>query len=474
MVAQNIVLINLFAEYAAGVNKGTVEPPLGLAYLSSIAKKEGFYCEIIDAGIMEWQPDQVIRKFDADKTLFIGVSINVVTYQAAKILILFLKKELPDLPVVIGGPHVSILPEQCLQETGADLAVIGEAETTFPSIIHYYTGNSENKLSHIKGIGYFEDGHYQQTPDQELIKDLDSIPFPDIEAFKDLNIYRSRARAKPAGVILSSRGCPFQCTYCDKSIFGDDYRVRSVQNILDEIEFQINTFGIKQLDFLDDNLTFRKDHARELFQRIIDRQFNLFINLQNGIRADRLDEPLLQLMKDAGVFKIAFGVESGNKEVLNKAKKGLNLENVLAMTKTAKKKGIIVIGNFMFGLPGETESSLQDTVNFARKMDPHVANFMITIPLPGTELYRFLKDNQSLIVDTKDGLSTGFYAPTVYYRLDTIEPEKIISYYKSAYFKFYFNRHKIWETLRSIRSIHELKWYATTAVDTLKQVITRK
>jgi radical SAM superfamily enzyme YgiQ (UPF0313 family) len=175
-------------------------------------------------------------------------------------------------------------------------------------------------------------------------------------------------------------------------------------------------------------------------------------------------------MVRAGVFKVSFGVESANDEVRKRAQKNLDLDKVLSMTAVARKLGLIVIGNFMFGLPGETEATMNETIAFAVRMNPHIANFMITVPLPGTALYDELKRSGNLIIDTKEGLSTGFYAPAVYYRLPGVEPACILARYRTAYFRFYFRLSKMTDSLLSIRSFPELLWYATAVTDTLKQV----
>ena len=172
-------------------------------------------------------------------------------------------------------------------------------------------------------------------------------------------------------------------------------------------------------------------------------------------------------MAKAGVFKISFGVESANAEVRRRSRKNLDLDKVLSMTAAARKLGLIVIGNFMFGLSGETVASMRETLAFAIRMNPHIANFMITVPLPGTPLYHELKENGRLLVDTKNGLNTGFYAPAIYYVTPDLGPKRILDYYRKAYYSFYFRFSKMADSIKSIRSLSELRWYITAALDLL-------
>lgn len=467
------VLINPFAHYARGTNSATIEPPLGLAYLSAIARRKGYPCLIIDAQIRCLHPRAIIDKIGAVAVLFFGISVNVVSYRAGIELCRELRKFYPSIPVVVGGPHVSVLPGLCLEAMNADIAVVGEGERTFAQLLEYFSGQGTTDLSSIPGIWYKDNGTPRGTELRPLIENLDEIPFPDLNGLRPLDRYRSRARKRPVGVLLTSRGCPFQCSYCNKGIFGGTYRTRSVSNVVDEISRQIAENKIRQLDFLDDNLTMNREHTIELFNTIADRNWDLAINLQNGVRADCIDEEILKLLARAGVFKVSFGVESANNEVRRRARKNLDLDKVLFMTAAARRLGLIVIGNFMFGLPGETEESMHETLSFALRMNPHIANFMITVPLPGTALYDELKGAGNLLIDTQDGLSTGFYAPAVYYRLPSVEPARVLEWYRRAYFRFYFRPSKMADSVLSIRTFAELWWYMTAVTDTLKQVALR-
>ena len=463
------ILINPNTSSAKGINKATIEPPIGIAYLASYLKKKDHECVLIDANILQLGHHETLKRIDRDAKI-IGISFNVVSAISAFKLVKYLKSELSDAIFIAGGPHPTCIPEICINEFGFDAVCIGEGEETFLEIVQNIKGNKPDPFEGVNGVYYKNNGKVMKNPTRKLIDNLDMIPFADLGLLPDLSLYRSRTRAKPCGIILASRGCPYQCTYCNKNIFHERYRLRSVENVISEIEYQIQRFGIKQIDFLDDNLTVNVNFANNLFNEIIRRGFNLFINLQNGVRADLINEDLVEKMKRAGVFKVSIGVESGDEQVQKTIKKNLKLDKVLEVTKMFKKYGIKVYGNFMVGLPGDNGESMQRTIDFAIKMNPDVANFMITIPLPGTELYDSVKKDGIIFEDLDRGVEHGFYGGKVYYKLDGMDPKEVLRFYKKAYRQFYFRPKKIFEIIKGIGSPHEFKWVLNAALEVSKSI----
>jgi len=258
--------------------------------------------------------------------------------------------------------------------------------------------------------------------------------------------------------------------YCNKNIFHAAYRARSVENVVADMQEQIERSGVRQIDIVDDNLFADRAYAHELFDGIIRRRFNLYLNLQNGVRADALTEDLVKKMKRAGVFKVSMGVESGDPVIQNKIGKSLNLDDVIASARLLKRYGIAVYGNFMLGLPGDTPESMQRTIDFAGKMDPDIANFMITIPFPGTALYELAHRQGTLYEDLKKGAPHGFYGGYVYYTLPGMDRRSVAGYYKKSYRAFYFRPQKILEIMRSVRSLSELRWASDAAVEVMKSL----
>jgi len=465
-----IVLINPNCSTAKGINKATIEPPLGIGYLATYLKREGFESEVIDANILQLSEVEVYKRIDKDVKI-VGISFNIISAIAAFKLVKYLKPEFPGVIFMAGGPYPSSMPDNCLDGNYFDAVCMGEGEEVLLKIARNIENNKMNPFEDVNGVSYRHEDNIIKNPPQKLIGDLDSLPIVDLGLFPSLLLYKSRARAKPVGVILTSRGCPYQCVYCNKNIFFATYRLRSVNNVITEIEQQIDRFGIKQIDFLDDNLTLNVNYANNLFDEIIDKKFNLHINLQNGVRADLLNENLIRKMKRAGVFKVSIGVETGDSGMQKRIKKYLDLDKVIEATKLFKKYGIRVYGNFMFGLPYDTESSMQKTLDFAIKMNPDIANFMITIPLPGTELYELVKSKGTFFEDPENGVARGFYGGKIYYTLDGMDTELVSLFYKKSYKKFYYNPRKIFEILKNANSIHELKWIYDAGIEVFKSIL---
>ena len=225
------------------------------------------------------------------------------------------------------------------------------------------------------------------------IDNLDKLPFPAYHLLPPLNVYKSRSRKSPVAAIVTSRGCLFKCSFCSKDIFKNKVTFRSPDNVLSEIDYLVQNFGVRQIDILDDNFALKKNRLEEILNGLINRNYGLAINLQSGIRSEIIDESLLNKMKKAGIFKIAFGVESADKNVLRLCRKKLDLNKIVSAASLAKQKGFLTYGFFIIGLPGETDEGFERTLDFARRVNFDIANFCIATPFVGTELYRQVQEN---------------------------------------------------------------------------------
>jgi len=462
---KNIVPVNPFNPAATGTNKATSEPPLGIAYLAAVLRERGYECQIIDADILELDAKRVLRRVRSRKPSMFGLSCNIVNYPGCRALTGFIRSNFPDSLIVTGGPFASSQPELCLSEMGADAVAIGEGEETIKEIAGRFTG-SLSSLGGIKGLLIAkEKGDMVETPQRPLIENLDEIPFPARDLLPRGHPYGSRLRGFPADAILTSRGCPYHCTYCNKEIYLNRFRARSVENVMAEIDLLSNKHGIRQLDVLDENFTLDKNRAEKILDEIISRPYTMYINMMNGIRADRLSEHLVNKMRLAGVFCVSIGVESGDQEIVDRCKKRLDLNKVLDATRWLRKAGIIVYGNFMFGLPGDTPETMQRTLDFSIKMNPHIANFQIACPFPGTELYSEVKRKGRFIIPTDRGVNLGFYAGKAFFELEGTHAVDVEAYFKKAYRRFYFRLSKIMDLLCTIRSMKEAGWLVKAASD---------
>jgi len=449
------LLINSCPESSSGTNPSSIYPPLGLLYISSVAKMAGKEVRVIDLNAIESGADYVHEYIDKYNPDVIGISANVLTAQPAVELAKSIRKAFPAKALIAGGPMPTVLPELFLD--CFDAVVRNEGEIAFNRIL-----NGE-PYENIDGISYKKSVTVNNRP-AELIADLNKLPFPAYDLLEpSLVRYRSRARALPSAPILTSRGCPYRCTFCNKSIFGYKFRARSPANVFAEIMHLVQEFSVKQIDILDDNFTLDIQRAEEILDLIIDKRLGLFINLQNGICANRVDEKIIRKMKKAGVYKVGIGIESGSYSVLENIKKDINLDQVKEIIKAFRREGIIVYGFFMLGLPGDTPETMNETINFAVESDPHIADFSMTIPFPGTELYAWVKKSGRMNIDNMLGYDNGFFSGRTYFETAETRSSDVERYFSLAYRRFYFRPGKIYDILRTIKSFNELKWTIESA-----------
>lgn len=458
---------------AKGINEAIVEPPLGILYIASFLESKEFSCEIIDANAMSSEDSEIIKKVIKMHPLLVGISTNAFSYNTALKYAKLIRKNISNVVIVLGGPQPTSAPELCLENKEIDGVICGEGELVMYEILENLK-RIKHPFKDVKGTVYKENAKIIRNPFASRITDLNTLPFPAYHLLPSLKYYRSYVRKEPFMGIITSRGCSYQCTFCSKDVFGNKVIFRSPDNILSELEFLIKNMHIRQIDILDDNFSLDKNRCKEICELIINKSLKVLINLQSGVRADNVDKELIQLFKRAGVFKIAFGVESGDEDILKEIKKNINLKTILKANQWAREAGMITIGYFMIGLPYDTPESLQKTINFSKKMNPHIANFMMTMPFYGTPLYRLIEEKGKFLIDAKHGVFSGFYGRKAYFEFGNLKRETIEYFYSKAYRDFYFRINKIIDIFGTLRSGNELHWLISNAysvlVDTKKQI----
>jgi len=385
-------------------------PPLGLAYLAAVLEREGHEVRVHDFGL---HPDVPLSELmegvgDFDPQL-VGITAMTNTYHAVAETAELVKKRV-GCPVVIGGPHATVFPERVTQELFVDYLVYGEGEETLMELVRALEAEgprpSDGTLAAIKGLCYKQDGAVKCNLERPLIRDLNRLPLPARHLF-DLKAYPLYA---PDGermiTVLSSRGCPYNCSYCFKGIVGRTYRQRSPDNIIAELRQIISQYGITNIYFIDDLFTMNRKRLKATTQRIIDD--NLNIRWQCLGRVDRVDPEVLDLMYRSGCRQIHYGIESGNDEILEAIGKGITKEQVRRAVAWTAQSGIRSKGYFMLGLPGDTEATMRQTIDFAAELDLDDAMFSLTTPFPGTRLWSDLVAKHPEIQFNQD-FSRAFY-----------------------------------------------------------------
>jgi radical SAM superfamily enzyme YgiQ (UPF0313 family) len=465
MKINKILLINPCLAFAKEINEVITYPPISLAYLGAFLIKYGFECEILDANLLKLSNETVVEKVKVSPPDIIGLTINIANAKESIDLAKKIKAEL-KIPIIAGGPFASSSYIYILKTGVIDVVIRNEGELTFLDLI-----NNFSNFSKVQGISFLNYGKIISTPNRPLIKDLDKLPFPAYNLLPDLKFYHGRARRKPLGSILTSRGCPFQCIYCDKSVFGTSFRKRSPKNIIKEIDFLINNYGVKQIDILDDNFTLDTQRAEKILDMIIKKKYDLIFSFDNGLRADALTPSLIKKMAKAGVYKVGIGIESGDENILKVIKKSLDLKKVETAVRLFKKEGILVSGFFMIGLPYETPQTMQKTIDLAKRLDVDFANFAMVIPFPGTELYNLIKEKGKFTHSFEEGLDKGYYTINEgYFELGELKKEDILKYQKKAYKEFYLRPLKSLKLWTSIRSFEEVRWIFAVALPLLKSL----
>lgn len=371
-------------------------PPMGLAYLASYIRKEGFDPLIIDLNIDAYSDEEISETVREYSPLAVGISFMTNQYGESLKLAALIKRSLKSTFVVVGGPHVSSLPHQVLLECpDIDLSVIGEGERTFLELLKALEIDKTD-FGHIHGLCFRRNGEIVNNQPRNLIEDVDSLPFPAWDLIKVQEYSVFSVKEGNTFALLSSRGCPSQCTFCDShTLFGRRFRARSARNIFSEIEFLNKQYGMTQFDFIDDMITLRKDRVLEVCSLLKTSKIS-FTWMANS-RVDTLDKEMLRAMKDSGCIRIDVGVESGDPAVRKIAKKRTTNKQIINAHKWAKEEGIQIGAFTMVGNLGETMESVKMTVELLKDIGEDIM-ISIACPFPGTELYKIAKEKGYLRV----------------------------------------------------------------------------
>ena len=361
-------------------------PHVGIASLIAFLRKNSPKTEIkvFDEQMDDFlQLKTLIKSFKPD---LIGITCFSYNYQYFYDLILKIKKITKAL-IVLGGPHVSALKKEVLKETRADLAIKSEGELSLLELLKELEDKKPD-LKRIKGLIWRQKGKVIENEDRELIKDLDSLPFPDYYAF---SIERYPCYFIKALPLMTSRGCPYGCNYCSvRFSMGQGFRPRSPENVLKEIQYWYQK-GWKNFDINDDCFTLDLKRAEKICDLIAKNKLEIKFQLYNGIRVDRISLKLLKKLKKAGCTFIAYGCESGNQQVLEAIGKGIKLKQVREAVDWSNKASIKNAVNFIIGHPTETYAQALETITFAKSLRTNFVNFYNLVPYPGTESFNWAK-----------------------------------------------------------------------------------
>jgi anaerobic magnesium-protoporphyrin IX monomethyl ester cyclase len=420
-----VLLINPPQTFYPGSDPPAGNLPLGLMYIAAVLQKNGYTVEILDAfitgrAIEEKKTgdeftiglpfDQIAIEIGSRKPDIVGIAGPFTSQIGNAIKVSEATKQAnPKILTVIGGPHVTLVPKEFLEETKtADIVVMGEGEYAMLEIAQYFEG--KKKLSAIKGIAYRDDAKIVVNDRRPFLENLDELPYPAYDLV-DMERYLNppkgigyRSFQNRAISMITSRGCPFNCCFCAVHLhMGIGFRAHSANYVLDHIQFVVDKYKVKNIFFEDDNLTMDLKRFEAICDGIIERRIRIGWETPNGVRADRLTMELLKKMKKSGVKSIFVGVESGDQQILDKIVcKSLDLNKVVEFAKNSQKLGLKTGAFYIIGFPGETKDKMQRTVDFAldlkRKYDVGMHLFAAT-PSYGTHLFEECKEKGYLPAD---------------------------------------------------------------------------
>jgi len=456
-----VMLIN--PNYLKGVyggSTGGIAPPMGLAYIAASLRESGSEVSVLDANALSLEMEDIRQEIKNKKPDIIGITATTPLVEEAGAISRIAKEVKKESIVIVGGPHPSALPaDLLLRNKTIDICVLGEGEHTAVDLVQRIEVAGD--LSLVKGIAYRSGEEVIVNERRPLISDLDDLPFPAWELLP-MDRYRyTLPLGKKGGyaVVLCDRGCPFSCTFCSqRSIFSKKVRFRSAANIVDEVEHLVKDYGVTALSLSSSTFTVNRRKTMALCDELIRRKVD--VKWQCTTRVNLVDLELLTRMKQAGCEILSYGIESASQEILDILKKGITTEQAKEAVRLTKKAGIRVYMDFMLGTPGETRQMILDTIAFARELDGDYAQFSITTPFPGSELFD-LAQKEGLI-KTDDFAKFRYYAPT--FNIEGISTEELEKLRAKAFRSFYVRPSYMLKQASKIKSLNDLKKLARQSI----------
>lgn len=430
---------------------GGFQEPLFLAYAAAVLEKEKLEVDLIDCRPDYLSLSDLKKKVTKDTGLIVlqtstpSINLDLKTAKG-------LKRSFSKVKIALIGPHVSVFDKEILRENlFVDYILRGEYEYVLRDLVKAIV--EKKSLREVKGLSFREGKKIIRNKDADLIKDIDKLPNPARHFLSNEKYYEPLFIGRPTLRLITSRGCPFRCTFClwPQVMYGRKARYRRIDRVVKEIKELKNKYKIKEFYFDDDTFTLTEERVIKLCKALIREKINLPWDCLG--RVNMVTEKMLFWMKKAGCILIRYGVESGNQEILDRCKKGIRVGDIKKAFKLTHKIGIKTHATVMFGLPGETEETIKETINFVLKIDPSYVQFAIATPYPGTEYYKEAKSKGWIIAKKWEDYDPIGKSMVSY---PGLSDEKINRAIRKAYKRFYFRPKYIFERAVKAKSISEL------------------
>jgi len=445
----------------------TPSPPVGLAYLAAVLKSKSIQVSTITPSSDNLELEQTVQNIIDKKPDVLAITVSTPAFNNTVTIAKRVKKSLYDVKIISGGPHATLFPADMIHN-GIDIVVRGEGEQTIADLIRYFEGKTN--IASIDGISYKHNGQIVNNKQRALIKDLDNIPFPAWEFFPIKKYESLFKKSKISLPVLTSRGCPGRCTFCYKGIFGSRLRVRSPENVLKEVVYLKDSFQIEEFSIIDDCFTIIPRRTIEFCNLMLKNEIRIPWTLPAGIRVDTASEELFRKLKEAGCYRVGFGIETGNADIMKSIKKGITLEQAQNAVALSKKFGIECTGNFMIGNLNESLKTVNDSIQFAIELDPDYAQFTRAIPFPGSEMYDTLLKDRKIISENWDDYDYLLTDKQIFMH-DQLSHEQIQQKMKAAYRKFYLRPSAILREMKKKLSQEGLRKLIRTVPFALKRFL---
>ena len=434
-------------------------PPLGLGYLVSALRKSNLSSvEILDSGRGLVNYDKFSEYLRQKKPKVLGIQCYSFDVCIVNRMLKIAKDINPGIVTIIGGPHPTAVPESVFSDfNNLDFAIRGEGEISFPLFMMYILSNDRKSLVNVPGLIY-RSGDRTVVNEQSTIKDLDFWDIPSWDSM-DPRRYSEQVQGAfykglPVAPIITSRGCPYECTFCsNKILMGRVLRFRDIEKVVSEIQLLSTTYGVKEIQILDDNFSMNKKRVLRFCEEIKKRRIEIHIAFPNGLRLDSLDKEILLALKDIGAYLITVGIESGSQRVLDHMKKALKLDMIKEKVKLIKNIGLKVNAFFIVGYPAETKEDIEKTIRFARTLPLDIAHFSCFLPLPGTEITQELLKSGKLKRINYEEL---FYSK-VPYSPEGITKKELKALQRKAFLCFFLRPRIFISLILRLRSFNHLK-----------------
>ena len=423
--------------------------PLGLLQIGARLKAAANEVEFLDTALYPRELRGTLKSFRPGMVCITSVT---PTFPSALEIAGVVKSE-SSARVVFGGPHVSILPEESLESDKVDFVVIGEGDETVAELAQAIRGGDPLQ---VNGLCARRDGETILTGQRKLVEELDSLPFPDWTLVPHVGAYAPPdAHSRRVFTIMTSRGCPFDCSFCVSSrLFGKKIRRRSVQNVLAELVSLVRNQGATEIHFADDCFTSNRKWVLDFCDALKSEKLRINLSFMNGLRADEVDEEVLKALRDAGVRTVGFGVETGTKSLMEESGKRLSLDAVEKAFGISRKMGLKTWGFFIIGFPNETREQALATCALAHRLDPDFAKFFPLVPYPGSRIFEEMENAGHF--GRRDWADYGLYGGNVP-TLSQMSSAEVANLVRVFYKRFYLRPGKFFLRLLRVRSLIELR-----------------